>query len=314
MITLMAKNLVKSFGKITPVNDVSLEVKEGEVFGILGPSGSGKSTILKMLVGMLEPDSGFVRILTYNPLKQKQECMKAVGIVPQHDPLYNELSVWGNIELFGVLYGLPFSDIKKRGERLLDLLGLKQRRDAIAESLSGGERKRLNIILALLHDPRILLLDEPTSGLDPYSKKIVWDIIKSVKNGKTSVIIITHLMDEAQELCDQVAILDRGMVKATGSPEGLRTLLRLKEVVKLYTVPGHKKNYEALERFLLEHKLAEKTEILSSSVKIIGLEKNVMDKVVNHLNRSGERVIDVERFSPGMEEVFMKATAGGREK
>lgn len=314
MITLMAKNLAKSFGSVKPVKDVSLEVKEGQVFGILGPSGSGKSTILKMLVGMIEPDTGFVRVLDFNPLKAKQECMKVVGIVPQHDPLYDELSVWGNIELFGVLYGLDFKEIKKRGEKLLDLLGLESRRDAMAESLSGGERKRLNIILALLHDPKILLLDEPTSGLDPYSKKIVWDIIRSVKSDKTSVLIITHLMDEAQELCDCVAILDRGTIRASGSPEALRASLRMKEFVKLFTIPGHKKNYEALDKFLLEHKLAEKTEILASSIKIIGLQKNVMDKVVGHLNRLGERVIDVERSSPDMADVFMKATAGGREK
>jgi ABC-2 type transport system ATP-binding protein len=128
------------------------------------------------------------------------------------------------------------------------------------------------------------------------------------------VVIITHLMDEAQELCDHIAILDQGKVKITGSPDELRSMLHLKEYIKLYTVPGHKKNYEALEAFLLEHKLAEKVEMLATSVKIIGLEKNVMDKVVGHLNRTGERVIDVERFSPGMEDVFIKATAGGREK
>lgn len=314
MLALIAKNLIKSFGKITPVNDVSIEVKDGEVFGILGPSGSGKSTILRLLVGILEPDSGFVRILKYNPIKQKEECMRSVGIVPQHDPLYNELSVWDNIELFGVLYGLPIGDIKHQGEKLIKMLGLSSKRDSIAESLSGGERKRLNIILALLHDPKILLLDEPTSGLDPYSKKIVWDIIRSVRSSGTSVVIITHLMDEAQELCDTVAILDKGRIKLTGSPKSLRDMLRLKEYVRLHTVPGHKKNYEELEKFLASHKLAEKVEVLTSSVKIIGLEKNVLDKVIAYLNRTGERIIDIERFEPGMEDVFIKATAGGREK
>lgn len=311
MQALIAKNLIKSFGDATPVNDVSLEVKEGEVFGILGPSGSGKSTILKLLVGILEPDSGFVRILSYNPLKQKTECMKIVGIVPQHDPLYNELSVWGNIELFGVLYGLPFGKINQKGGELLSLLQLEPKRRDMVEHLSGGERKRLNVILALLHEPKVLMLDEPTSGLDPNSKRIIWDIIRSLKSKKTSVVIITHMMEEAQQLCDTVAILDAGKVKKVGSPRELMVKMGVKEYIRLRTVPALKRNYKKLEEFVHKRKLAEKVEILERSVRIVGVERDVLDQILGYLERVGERVLSIEHHKPTMEDAFIRATKGG---
>jgi ABC-2 type transport system ATP-binding protein len=308
MFTLVAKNLMKSFGKITPVKDVSLTVKEGEVFGILGPSGAGKSTILKMLIGLLEPDSGFVRVIKYNPLKYRDACMKFVGIVPQHDPLYDELSVWGNIELFGILYGVEPSQIKSRGEKLLKQMGLEDKKNTLAESLSGGERKRLNVILALLHNPRILLMDEPTSGLDPHSKRIVWDIVRSLRSKKTSIVIITHLMEEAQILCDTIAILDKGVFVAVGTSNQLMNKLNMKEYVRIKTVPGNKRNYKKLEKFLLSKKFVEKVEMLSNSVKLIGIEKDIMDRILRYLERTGERVLDIEHHVPTMEDVFIKAT------
>ena len=313
MFTIVAKNLMKSFGEVKPVRDVSLTVKSGEIFGILGPSGSGKSTILKMLIGLLEPDSGFVRIIEYNPLKNRDECMKHIGIVPQHDPLYDELSVWGNIELFGVLYGIPLGKIKERGERLLKLLGLGSKRNTITELLSGGERKRLNVILALLHEPKVLLMDEPTSGLDPYSKKIVWNIIRSLKAKKTTVLIITHLMEEAQELCDTIAILDKGEFVVSGSSRELIDKLHLEDYVRIKTVPALKRNYRKLEKFMLDKKFAKKVEFLSNSVKLVGVERDVMDRILNYLERTGERVLAIDRHRPSMEEVFIKATRGGRE-
>jgi ABC-2 type transport system ATP-binding protein len=314
MFTLVAKNLMKSFGEITPVKDVSLTIKEGEIFGILGPSGAGKSTILNILIGMLEPDSGFVRIIRHNPLKHRDKCMKFTGVVPQHNPLYDELTVWGNIELFGVLYGLPYAKIKTRGEQLLRMMRLENKRNSLAESLSGGERKRLNVILALLHNPKLLLLDEPTAGLDPYSKKIVWNIIRSLKSNKTSVVIITHLMEEAEQLCDRIAILDRGKFVVAGTSSQLLKKLRMKAYVKIKTVPALKRNYKKLEKFLIKRKLAEKVESLKNSVKVIGVEKNSMDRILRYLERLGERVLEIDHHKPDMEEVFIKATRKGREK
>ena len=212
--------MTRRYGRTTAVDGVSFEVRDGEAFGLLGPNGAGKTTTLHMLVGALGPDAGSVEIAgQMDP--RRPEVRKRLGLAPQALAIYDDLSAQENLGFFGQLYGMRGAELKERVDWALSLAGLTDRRKHLAKTFSGGMKRRLNLACALVHDPPVLLLDEPTVGVDPQSRNHIFDCIDSLRAEGRTVLYTTHYMEEAERLCDRVAIMDRGKILALDTVSNL---------------------------------------------------------------------------------------------
>ena len=218
---LELKNLSKRYGKFHAVTDLSFEIEEGEIFGLLGPNGAGKSTLIKMLTCFHKPTSGEASVGGIS-IRDVKHIKLLVGWAPQEDAFYRNLTVFENIKYFGTLYGLSLEEIYIRADELLKLLKLKEKVNALGGSLSGGMRRRLNMAIAMIHRPRMLFLDEPTAGVDPLSRMALWDVIDEVKKEGITVLLCTHYLDEAEKLCDRVAIVRSGKLVKIDTPKNLK--------------------------------------------------------------------------------------------
>jgi ABC-2 type transport system ATP-binding protein len=218
-----AADLVREFGSLRAVDGVSFSVKAGAIFGFLGPNGAGKTTTIKMLTTVLRPTSGSVRIAGHDAARDPLAARRAFGIVFQDSSVDNELTAYENLEVHGVLYGVPQPARRENIRRLLEFVELADRKDDLVKGFSGGMIRRLEIARALLHEPRILFLDEPTAGLDPQTRNRMWDFIRQASRERgTTVFFTTHYMEEAEKAADEVAIVDRGKLIARGSPEAIK--------------------------------------------------------------------------------------------
>jgi ABC-2 type transport system ATP-binding protein len=217
------KNLKKKFGDFTAVDDISFNVKEGEIFAFLGPNGAGKTTTIKMLTTLLTPTSGEMLLNGYNPVTNKDKVRKSFGIVFQDPSLDDELTAKENLDFHGVLYGVDPKIRKERIKELLELVELWDRRNDLVKTYSGGMKRRLEIARGLLHHPRIFFLDEPTLGLDPQTRNLIWNYILDLnKKEKITIFFTTHYIEEANKVAQTVAIIDRGKIVAQGSPSELQ--------------------------------------------------------------------------------------------
>jgi ABC-2 type transport system ATP-binding protein len=215
-------HLVKRFGKFTAVDDLSLRVEPGEIFGLLGPNGSGKTTTVNMVSGLSSPTSGQVRVMGYDLRTQTRQVRQVLGTVHQETALYEELSAWRNLDFHADLFGLPRSEKQARIEKMLDLVQLTDRKDTRVSTFSGGMKRRLALARALLHDPQLIYLDEPTLGVDVQSRRALWDYILNLqKQGKT-VFITTNYLEEAEALCSRIAIIDHGRLVSMGKLDELK--------------------------------------------------------------------------------------------
>lgn len=215
------KDLTKKFGNLTAVDSISFEINQGEIFGFLGPNGAGKTTTLSMLATLLPPTKGEASINGFDILKEKDNVRKSIGMVFQDPTLDDELTAYENMDFHGRLYGVPKEVREKKIIELLELVELKERKDNLVKTFSGGMKRRLEITRGLLHEPKVLFLDEPTLGLDPQTRNKLWDYIKTLNQAKKiTIILTTHYMEEADKLCDRIAIIDHGKLIVIGtSPE-----------------------------------------------------------------------------------------------
>ena len=211
-------NLCKRFGKFQALDDISLSVPEGEIYGLLGPNGAGKTTTIKAMVGALTPTSGTVRILGMDPLKNKKKVRRKIGYMPQYPALYEDLSARDNILFFGRLHDVP--NLKKEVEEILEFTELQDRASDPVYTFSGGMKKRVSLACALIHKPKILFLDEPTAAVDPHLKMRSWELFKKLAKEGVTIFVSTHLMDEAL-LCDKLAIMRKGQLLAVSTPKKL---------------------------------------------------------------------------------------------
>ena len=220
---IRVRNLVKTFGSFTAVNDVSFHVKEGEIFAFLGPNGAGKTTTIKMLTTLLKPTSGAIEIDGLDPQVRQNEARRRFGIVFQDPSLDGDLTAWENMEIHGVLYHVPHKIRRQRSEELLKLFELWERRKEQVKKFSGGMKRRLEIARGFLHTPRILFLDEPTLGLDPQSRNQLWTIVKKVnETERVTVFLTTHYMDEADRVAHRIGVIDHGKLVAQGTPREIK--------------------------------------------------------------------------------------------
>jgi len=243
MITV--ERVRRSFGDLVAVDDVSFEVRDGEILGLLGPNGAGKTTTLSMISGVLKPDSGRVLVDGRDIWLEPTEVKRRLGVVPQEVAVYEDLTARDNLSFWGSLYGLSGSELKQRVDEGLTRVGLAERAGDRVKGFSGGMKRRLNLCMGLLHRPRFLLLDEPTVGIDPQARLNILEVIRGVAASGTTVLYTTHYMEEAQELCDRIAIIDHGRILTIGTLDELTRLAGEAEVLRL---AGSFSGSEARER------------------------------------------------------------------
>lgn len=222
---LKADTLVKKYGDLKAVDGISFEVYRGEIFGFLGPNGAGKTTTMKMMSGLLKPDSGAITINTNNHAK-------SIGICPQHIVVWENLTCLEQLVYMGQMYNLSTHHAKQRGLELLESLGLLDKKDRLAKTLSGGMQRRLNIALALIHEPELVFLDEPQAGLDPQSRVLVREYIRSIKS-KTTIVLTTHDMEEAEKLSDRICIIDKGRLLVSGIAEEIKKISGQEDLIEV---------------------------------------------------------------------------------
>ncbi len=234
---LQTRSLTKRYGALTAVQDLTLEIEEGEVFGLLGPNGAGKTTSINMMCGLLKPDAGQV-IVHGKPITNGDASVRArVGVCPQNIVLWGNLTCLEQLCFMGEMYGLGRKSAGERGKQLLQKLDLLEKKDKLARTLSGGMQRRLNLAMALVHDPEILVMDEPEAGLDPQSRILVREYIRSLARQRT-IILTTHNMDEADRMADRIAILDRGRLLIMDTPEGLKRSMGEGDVLEIELEQG----------------------------------------------------------------------------
>ncbi|WP_208294415.1 ABC transporter ATP-binding protein [Arthrobacter sp. AG258] len=232
-VVISAENLTKTYGDVAAVDGITFSVPAGESFGLLGPNGAGKSTTMKMIGGVTRRTSGNLSIMGLDPDTHGPEVRAHLGVVPQQDNLDEELRVRDNLLVYGRYFGLPMSYLKPKADELLEFAQLTDKAKSKVDALSGGMKRRLTIARSLINEPRILLLDEPTTGLDPQARHILWDRLFRLKEQGVTLILTTHYMDEAEQLCDRLIVVDKGRIMAEGSPAQLIREHSTKEVVEL---------------------------------------------------------------------------------
>jgi lipooligosaccharide transport system ATP-binding protein len=225
--------LTKRFGSYVAVDGIDIEVQPGETFGFLGPNGAGKTSTMRMIACVSPPSDGALQVLGLDARRDGTRIRARLGVVPQEDSLDTELTVWDNMLIYGRYFDLPRALIKERATELLAFVQLSDRRSSLVDPLSGGMKRRLTIARALINDPELLLLDEPTTGLDPQARHLVWERLYSLKRRGVTQVLTTHYMDEAEQLCDRLVIMDNGRIVATGSPRELIAGHSTREVVEL---------------------------------------------------------------------------------
>ncbi|HEU5160727.1 MAG TPA: ABC transporter ATP-binding protein [Streptosporangiaceae bacterium] len=215
--TIVVSGLRKTYGDVHAVDGVSLAVSQGEFFGILGPNGAGKTTTLEIIEGLREADEGEVKVFGMSPWPRRHELLRKIGVQLQASSFFERLTAREQLQTFGALYGVA----PRRADRMLEMVGLTDKADTRVEQLSGGQAQRLSIACSLVHDPELVFLDEPTAGLDPQARRNLWDVLRDINTEGRTIVLTTHYMDEAETLCDRVAIMDHGRILRMGAPAAL---------------------------------------------------------------------------------------------
>jgi lipooligosaccharide transport system ATP-binding protein len=233
-----ARGLAKYYANVVAVDGIDFDVERGEAFGFLGPNGAGKSTTMRMIGCVSPPSAGTLRLFEMDAATHGRQIRARLGVVPQQDTLDTELSVIENLVVYGRYFDIPRAECRKRAKELLEFVQLGERADSLVDQLSGGMKRRLSISRSLINEPDLLLLDEPTTGLDPQARHVVWDRLYRLKHDGVTLIITTHYMDEAEQLCDRLVVMDGGRIVASGSPRSLIEQHSSREVLELRFTPN----------------------------------------------------------------------------
>jgi lipooligosaccharide transport system ATP-binding protein len=295
-----ARGLTKRFGDFTAVDGIDVEVQRGEAFGFLGPNGAGKSSTMRM-IGCVSPvTAGTLRVLGLDPARDGPRIRARLGVVPQEDSLDMELTVRENLLIYGRYFGLAKPVIRERAEQLLDFVQLSDRRNAKVDSLSGGMKRRLTIARSLINEPEVLLLDEPTTGLDPQARHVLWDRLFRLKQQGVTLILTTHYMDEAEQLCDRLVVMDKARIVADGSPLDLIRRWSSREVVEVRFQPGE---HEAMADKLGD--LGGRVEVLPDRILLY---TDDGDSAAAAVHERGLRPVGVLVRRSTLEDVFLRLT------
>ncbi len=297
---ISATALTKTYKGVAAVDEISFEVAPGESFGLLGPNGAGKSTTMRMVGAVSTRTSGELSILGLDPNEHGPAIRSQLGVVPQQDNLDTELRVRDNLLVYGRYFGLPHSVVAKRADALLEFAQLSDRAKAKVDDLSGGMKRRLTIARALINEPRILLLDEPTTGLDPQARHILWDRLFRLKEQGTTLVLTTHYMDEAEQLCDRLVVVDKGQIMAEGAPAALIKEHSSREVLEVRF--GSDRNEGAAKKLA---GVGDRLEVLPDRILVYA--KNGEEALVEVTRRGLSPLTSLVRRS-SLEDVFLRLT------
>ena len=297
---VVARGLTKKFGDFTAVSGINFSIEKGESFGFLGPNGAGKTSTMKMVSSVSAPTAGSIDIFGMNTVSYGPEIRSRIGVVPQDDTLELELSVLDNLMMFGRYFDLPRAVIKERAAELLDFAQLTEKRDEAVDKLSGGMKRRLTIARSLINRPELLILDEPTTGLDPQARHLLWERLYRLKSEGVTLIITTHYMDEAEQLCDRLVVMDKGHIVAEGSPRQLIAEHSTREVLELrFGIESHERWHDELSTF------AEKVEVLPDRVLLYVHDG---DEALRQVHAAGHRPESGLVRRSSLEDVFLSLT------
>jgi lipooligosaccharide transport system ATP-binding protein len=302
---ISARDLRKSFtsrdGEIVEaVKGIDIDVRRGEAFGFLGPNGAGKSSTMRMIAAVSPVTGGELRILDLDPAEHGPAIRARLGVCPQEDTLDNELNVFDNLYIYGRYFGIPKHEVRERAEELLEFVQLTEKRRSKVEDLSGGMKRRLTIARSLINRPDILLLDEPTTGLDPQARHVLWDRLFRLKQQGVTLVINTHYMDEAEQLCDRLVVMDRGLIAAEGSPLDLIREHSTREVAELrFPVGDHDATAEKIAD------LGDRVEVLPDRILVYSDDG---EHVVEQVHDRGLRPIASLVRRSTLEDVFLRLT------
>lgn len=298
--------LIKRFKQGNVVNGVNLFLEKGETIGLLGPNGAGKSTTISMISTLIEPSSGDIRLNNESILKQPQALRKVLGVVPQEIALYQELSAKENLEFFARIHGLSGQGLKKRVGEVLELVGLTDRKKDLVKTFSGGMKRRLNIGVALLHEPELIIMDEPTVGIDPQSRNYILETVKILnKEKKMTVLYTSHYMEEVEFLCDRIYIMDRGKIIASGTKEEIKNILSTENTVIVKLERPH----PDFEKALLHQSGVSSVSVQDRIYKIISAKEIEIFPILLQLSQNcNASIISLEIQNPTLEDVFLHLT------
>lgn len=304
-VTISVENVVKRFGDFTAVNDVSFTVRRGEIFGLLGPNGSGKTTTIRMMLGLLQPTSGYSHVLGQLVETGAQDIRWRVGYMAQRFSLYNDLTVAQNLRFYGQAYGLGGGRLRTRMADVLELAGLTGRESDRTKELSGGWRQRLALAAALIHEPEVIFLDEPTAGVDPVSRREFWELLYQMVAKGVTVFVTTHYMDEAEH-CHRLGFLQRGRMIALGSPSDIKTKMMRGVVVEI-EAPDSDRVMEALRRAAESGALPlAQVELYGSLVHaVLGEGPGSLARTRQLLQDESIPVLSMDEIEPSLEDVFI---------
>lgn len=302
---IVVRELTKRYGNVTAVDRISFEVEKGEVFGFLGPNGAGKTTTIRILTGLIKPDGGKAFVAGYDVLENPIEVKQHIGVVPEVSNAYVDLTAWENLLLVGRLCGVPSQELKENAIKLLKEFGLYEVKDKLVRAFSKGMKQRLLLCMALINDPEVLFLDEPTSGLDVESARLLREkIVEYNKSGKT-VFLSTHNMEEANQLCHRVAVINHGRIAAIDTPENLRA-----QSAELQYVEAAFDKVADLREFS-ENPNVVKVLSVGNKVRVYTADPHtVVEFLVEFAKRNGLRILTLNTMMPSLEDVFLKLVKG----
>jgi ABC-2 type transport system ATP-binding protein len=304
-LAIEVENFTKVYGDLLAVDHIDFMVRTGEIFGFLGPNGAGKTTTTRMLTGISTPTEGSARIMGYDIRKNAFQAKEQMGVVMDISNVYNELSAWDNLIFTAKLYGVPRAKQRKRAQKLLELFGLYDVRNENMQGFSGGMKRRITIAMALINEAKVLFLDEPTTGLDVQSVRKIRELIRELNKNGTTIFLTTHAMNEANELCDRVAIINQGRIASIGTPEQLKQTMKKVhsvEVAFAESPPTLEKALSALSNVREVHKRGDKYRLYTLRPP------NVLSEVFTFATRNNLQLISVNTLGPTLEDVFVELT------
>ncbi len=306
MYAIETVGLTKIFGSTKAVDNVNLKVRSGTIFGLLGPNGAGKTTTIRMILGLLKPTKGYVKIFGINVERNRKEVLRIAGYMPQRFSLYEDLTVEENIKLYASLYGMSRSEAEKRTKELIEEFILGEYRDRLAGKLSGGTKQRLALAVSLVHRPKLLIVDEPTAGVDPPLRRYFWEKFRQLKEAGVTILVTTHYMDEAEN-CDKLALMSRGRIIAEGTPLEIKRLAFGGDIIAVELVYNGKLSLDTLDgvrRVIRE----EYTDGLYKAELLVDDASVRLAEIVETLRGLGAEIRRAYQVQVSLEDAFIKLT------
>ncbi|MCP3741914.1 ATP-binding cassette domain-containing protein [Rossellomorea sp. BNER] len=298
--------LSKHYKKTKAVDNINMYLEKGETVGLLGPNGAGKSTAISMISSLIAPTHGDVRLFNQSIIKKPEELRNRLGVVPQEIALYNDLSAKENLEFFGRIHRLSGSQLKKKTEEILHQIGLEDRKKDLVKHFSGGMKRRLNIGVALLHDPELIIMDEPTVGIDPQSRNHILETVKRLNEERDMTILYTsHYMEEVEYLCNRIYIMDKGNIIASGTKDEIKKILSAENTIEIKL---EKMNEALTSRLREDPSVAHITFEDKSITIVVPREVNLFHKIFQYAEETNAKPLSVEIKTPSLEDVFLHLT------